>query len=163
MTPMETPRHVATHVPPDGGQAIWLVGDTYTVKLSGEQTGGAFSLSEAVVPAGGGPPPHIHHQEDETFVVLEGELLLEMGETTLPAPVGTVLYVPKGTRHGFRNVGANPARMLFLYMPAGMERMFAEIGQPAQRGVPAPPNSPEDVAKMLAVADKYHFELLPRQ
>jgi len=160
MTSTDT-QPVATYVPPEGGESVWLVGDTYTVKLSGEQTGGMFSLSEAIVPAGGGPPPHIHYQEDETFVVLEGELILEADERTLPAPIGTVLHVPKGVRHGFRNVGGTPARMLFLYTPAGMERMFEEIGRPAQAGVPAPPNSPEDVARMASVAAKYHFELLP--
>jgi mannose-6-phosphate isomerase-like protein (cupin superfamily) len=108
MSSPEAPRRSATYVPPDGGQAVWLVGDTYTVKLAGEQTGGVFSLAEAIVPAGGGPPPHIHDDEDEAFVVLAGELLLEADERTLPAPAGTVLYVPKGTRHGFRNVGATP-------------------------------------------------------
>ena len=158
---MHTTHPTAIHVPPDGGQAFWLVGDTYTLKLSGEQTGGAFSLSEARVPPGGGPPPHIHYAEDETFVLLEGELILEADGRRLPAPVGTVLHVPKGTRHGFTNVGTTPARMLFLYAPAGMERMFAEIGKPAQPGESAPPPSQEDVAKLLSVAQKYHFELLP--
>jgi len=158
---MRTTHPTAIHVPPDAGQSFWLVGDTYTLKLSGEQTGGAFSLSEARVPPGGGPPPHIHHAEDETFVLLEGELLLEADGRTLPAAVGTVLYVPKGTCHGFTNVGTTPARMLFLYAPAGMERMFAEIGQPAQPGEAAPPPSQADVAKLISVVDKYHFELLP--
>ena len=158
---MHTTRPTAIQVPPDAGQAFWLVGDTYTLKLTGEQTGGAFSLSQAVVPPGGGPPPHVHYAEDETFVLLEGELLLEADGRTLPAPAGTVVYVPKGTRHGFTNVGTTPARMLFLYAPAGMERMFAEIGQPARPGEAAPPPSQADVAKLLSVAQKYHFELLP--
>jgi mannose-6-phosphate isomerase-like protein (cupin superfamily) len=158
---METTPRPAVHVPPDAGDAVWLVGDTYTLKLSGDQTGGAFSLSEALVSPGGGPPPHIHNAEDEAFVVLEGELLLEVDGRTIPAPVGTVLYVPKGTRHGFTNVGTTPARMLFLYTPAGMERMFQEIGTPARSGTIAPAPGPEDIAKLLSVASKYHFEILP--
>jgi len=161
MTSRQMLGRAATHVPPGGGQTVWLVGDTYTVKLAGEQTGGAFSLSEALVPAGGGPPPHVHDQEDETFVVLEGELLLEVDGRALPAPVGTVMHVPQGTRHSYVNVGGTTVRMLFLYTPAGMEGMFGEIGQPAQLGVPPPPNSAEDVAKLAAVAAKYHFRLLP--
>src|SRR5437762_3279990 len=102
----------AIHVPPAAGAAWWLVGDTYTLKIAGAQTGGAFTLLEAVVPPGGGPPPHIHYAEDETFVVLEGALAFTAGERTVPAPVGTVLYVPKGTRHSFAAVGTVPARML---------------------------------------------------
>ena len=72
---MSVEKEPAVHVPPGEGESVWLLGDTYTLKISGEQTGGAFTLLEAVVPLGGGPPPHIHHLEDEVFVVLEGELL----------------------------------------------------------------------------------------
>jgi mannose-6-phosphate isomerase-like protein (cupin superfamily) len=156
-----TTEPAAVVVPPEEGATVWLVGDTYTLKISGAQTGGAFTLLEAVVSPGGGPPPHIHYQEDETFIVLEGELTFKTGERTVPAPVGTVVHVPKGTRHSYATVGKVPVRMLFLYAPAGMEGMFTEIGTPAQPGVAAPPPSPEDVAKLMAVADKYHFAILP--
>jgi hypothetical protein len=42
------------------GRSLWVVGDRYTIKATGEETGGAFALVEALVPPGGGPPPHIH-------------------------------------------------------------------------------------------------------
>ena len=87
---MSLEKRVAVYVPPGEGETVWLLGDTYTLKISGEQTGGAFTLLEAVVPLGGGPPPHIHHLEDEVFVILEGELLVTVAARTLPAPVGTV-------------------------------------------------------------------------
>jgi mannose-6-phosphate isomerase-like protein (cupin superfamily) len=157
---MSEEKQAAVHVPPGEGEAVWLLGDTYTLKISGQQTGGAFTLLEAVVPPGGGPPPHIHHLEDEVFVVLEGELLITAAGRTLPGPVGTVLFVPKGTQHSYSVVGAVPVRMLFLYVPAGMEKMFPEIGKPAQPGVAAPPASAEDVAKLLAVAAKYNFTVV---
>jgi mannose-6-phosphate isomerase-like protein (cupin superfamily) len=158
---MPLEEQAAVHVPPGGGEVVWLLGDTYTLKISGEQTGGAFTLLEAVVPLGGGPPPHIHHLEDEVFVILEGELLVTVAGRTLPAPVGTVISVPKGTQHSYAVVGTTPVRMLFLYVPAGMEKMFEEIGTPAQPGVAAPPVSEEDVAKLLSVAAKYNFTIVP--
>ncbi len=158
---MTTLEPAASHVPPGGGDAVWLVGDTYTLKIAGAQTGGAFTLLEAIVPPGGGPPPHIHHREDETFVVLEGELVFRERDRAVASPPGTVLHIPKGTAHGFTNVGTTPARMLFLYTPAGMEGMFGEIGTAAQPGLPAPPPGPSDIARMLAVAPKYGFTLLP--
>lgn len=151
----------AVHVPPGGGETVWLLGDTYTLKVSGEQTGGAFTLLEAVVPLGGGPTPHIHHLEDEVFIILEGELLVKVAGRTLSAPAGTVISVPKGTQHSYAVVGTTPVRMLFLYIPAGMEKMFDEIGTPAQPGLAAPPVSEEDVAKLLSVAAKYNFTILP--
>ncbi len=157
---MET-RTQPSVVPPGAGQRWWLLGDTYTLKLSGEETGGAFALLEAVVPPGGGPPPHVHDAEDETFVILAGELAVTTEAGTIAAPAGTVVHVPQGTRHSYATVGTTPARMLFLYAPAGMERMFAEIGTPAQPGIAAPPPSEADVAKLVSVADTYHFTLLP--
>jgi mannose-6-phosphate isomerase-like protein (cupin superfamily) len=158
---MSVEKEPAVHVPPGEGESVWLLGDTYTLKISGEQTSGAFTLLEAVVPLGGGPPPHIHHLEDEVFVVLEGELLFTADGRTLPTPVGTVVCVPKGTQHSYAAVGSVPVRMLFLYVPAGMEKMFGEIGIPAQPGVAAPPASQEDVAKLLSVAGKYNFTIVP--
>ncbi len=95
-------------------------------------------------------------------MVLEGALEVTANGRTVPAPAGTVIHVPKGTIHSYATVGATPVRMLFLYAPAGMERMFGEIGTPAQPGVPAPPLTLEDVAKLLSVAAKYHFEVPAR-
>ena len=158
---MPSEKKAAVHVPPGEGETVWLLGDTYTLKISGEQTGGAFTLLEAVVPLRGGPPPHIHHLEDEVFVILEGELLVTVAAHTLPAPVGTVISVPKGTQHSYAVVGTTPVRMLFIYVPAGMEKMFEEIGKPVQSGVAAPPVSEEDVAKLLSVAAKYNFTIVP--
>jgi mannose-6-phosphate isomerase-like protein (cupin superfamily) len=145
----------------DGGETVFLVGDTYTTLLSGAQTGGAFTLLEALVPPDTGPPPHIHHAEDETFILIEGSLTLQVGERTVDARPGAVVFVPKGTRHSFKNVGVGVARMLFIYNPPGMEGMFAEIGKPGRRGVQAPPLDPKDVEAMIAIAPKYKFSIAP--
>jgi mannose-6-phosphate isomerase-like protein (cupin superfamily) len=158
---MSTVENQAITIAPGAGTKTWLLGDTYTLKLAGTQTAGAFALLEAVVPPGGGPPSHIHYAEDETFVILEGEIIFTTDEGTIAASTGTVVHVPKGTKHSYATVGTVPVRMLFLYVPAGMEGMFDEIGTPAQPGVAAPPSSPEDVAKLLAVAAKYNFAVVP--
>ena len=54
------------------GRSIWVIGDRYTIKCSGNDTSGAYAMMEAIVPPGHGPPPHIHSREDEAFYVLEG-------------------------------------------------------------------------------------------
>ena len=84
-----------------------------------------------------------------------------MAGRTLPAPVGTVISVPMGTQHSYAAVGTVPVRMLCFYTPAGMEKMFDEIGTPAQPGVAAPPATQEDVADLLAAAAKYNFKIAP--
>jgi len=52
---------------------IGLVGDTYTITVTGAQTGGRFCVIDMHILPGGGPPPH-RHDFDETFIVLEGEM-----------------------------------------------------------------------------------------
>jgi quercetin dioxygenase-like cupin family protein len=148
------------HVPPDGGSTVFLVGDTYTTLLTGAQTGGAFTLLEALVPPDTGPPPHAHHAEDETFVLLEGALTFRVGDEAHAASRGTTIFVPRDTVHSFTNVGAGAARMLFMYSPAGMEGMFAEIGTPGTRGVQAPPRTVADVEALISVAAKYRFSVV---
>ena len=147
------------HVPPDGGSTVFLVGDTYTTLLTGAQTGGAFTLLEALVPPDTGPPPHRHHAEEETFVLLEGELTFRLDDAVYEARPGTTLFVPREHVHSFRTTGATPARMLFMYSPAGMEGMFAEIGSPGVRGMQGPPLHPDDVAAMIGVAARYRFSI----
>ncbi len=158
---METVSVEPVHVGQQDGDTVFLVGDTYTTLLSGKQTGGTFSLLEALVPPDTGPPPHIHHAEDETFILLEGELTFRLGNDNHDARAGTVIFVPKGTPHSFKNIGSGVARMMFMYSPAGMEGMFAEIGAPGKRGVQAPPLNPADIAAMIAIAPKYRFSIVP--
>ena len=82
-----------------------------------------------------------------------------VGGVTHAAAPGTTVFVPRGAVHTFSNVGTAPARMLFMYSPAGMEGMFAEIGAPGARGVQGPPRSAADVEALIAVAAKYGFTI----
>lgn len=148
------------HIGPDGGESVFLVGDTYTTLLSGAQTGGAFTLLEALVMPDAGPPPHAHHGEEETFVLLDGTMSFTVGGETHDASAGSVVYVPRDVAHSYRNTGDGPARMLFLYSPAGMDGMFTEIGRPGRRGVLPPPLDPADIAAMAGVAAKYRFSFV---
>jgi len=79
------------HVSPDGGDSLFLVGDTYTTMLSGGQTSGAFTLLEALVLPEAGLPPHAHHGEEETFVLLAGEMTFHVADQTYDARPATVL------------------------------------------------------------------------
>jgi mannose-6-phosphate isomerase-like protein (cupin superfamily) len=148
------------HVPAGTGDTVFLLGDTYTTLLSGAQTGGSFAMLEALVPAQTGPPPHIHHAEDETFILLEGVLDFHVADDLHRAEADSVIFVPRGTRHHFSNIGAGLARMLFLYSPAGMEGMFSEIGSPGTRGAQAPPLSASDLETLGRVAGKYRFSIV---
>ncbi len=79
-----------TYSAPGEGESVWVVGDLITLKLTSEDTGGAFSLFEGAIPPGGGPPPHVQHREDESFYVMEGQFEFLVGEDTIPGGGGLV-------------------------------------------------------------------------
>src|SRR3954453_4257742 len=93
------------HILPKEGKDLWVAGELVTLKVVGADTDGAFVLLEEVTPSQGGPPPHIHHQEDEVFYVLEGELEFLVGDRTILATAGSAVYGPRDILHAFKNVG----------------------------------------------------------
>lgn len=135
------------------GRRLHILGDGVTCKLDGQATGGAFAVFDVVVPPGGGPPPHIHHREDETFLVVEGEIEFWVDGRTFMAKAGTWVFGPRGVPHRFHNHGSHEARMVILVTPAGIERFFEELSREV-------PTMPPDVAKVVAVCAKHGIEIL---
>ncbi|MFI6079524.1 cupin domain-containing protein [Streptomyces sp. NPDC051217] len=121
------------------GVTKWMQGDTFTVKLTKEQSNGSLGFVQATVPPGSGPIAHAHGDEDEAFFVQSGELeILNGDETSLIGP-GDFVFIPRNTRHRYRNIGLHHASMLVILTPAGHETGFIEIGEEPQPGVPVPP------------------------
>jgi quercetin dioxygenase-like cupin family protein len=143
---------------------IGLVGDTYTILLTGEDTAGRYCLIDMHVPPGGGPPPH-RHDFEELFTVLEGEIEVTFRGEHSTARAGQVINVPANAPHQFQNKSDRAARLLCLCAPAGQEKFFLEIGVPvATRTTPPPKANAADQdalkAKVEALAPKYKTELL---
>jgi quercetin dioxygenase-like cupin family protein len=143
---------------------VSVVGGTYTILISGQDTDGRYCLIDMLVPSGGGPGQH-RHDFEEMFSVLEGEIELTFrGEKSL-ATAGTTVNIPANAPHFFRNVSAKPARLLCLCSPAGQEEFFLEVGKVVEsRTAAAPELSKEEqaafIAKAKALAPKYRTELL---
>lgn len=142
-------------VPPGEGPTLAVAGGRYTIKASGEDTGGAFTLIEMLVPPQAGAIPHLHEREEESFYILEGSLRFRVGDETLTAAAGTFVKTPRGVCHGFQNVGETPARVLLLVVPAGLEKFFQEVGQ-----FPSEKSSPPNVEKFKEVAPRYGLTIL---
>lgn len=130
------------------------MGSTFTLKATAENTGGSMLLLEASVPPQGGPPPHVHRETDEVFWVLEGEIEFTGGDRSFVAGAGSFVFVPKGTMHGFKNVGLGTARFVGMALPGGLEGYFREVGLPAGEGA-APPPTQEEAEKGLAAGPRY--------
>jgi quercetin dioxygenase-like cupin family protein len=112
------------------------------------------------VPPGGGPPLHVHSREEEGFYVLEGEITFTVNGERLVAGVGTFANMPVGTPHSFRNESDRPARMLISVAPAGLEKMFFEVGVPLDEGsTTALPPTHEEIDRLLAAAPRYGVEI----
>jgi mannose-6-phosphate isomerase-like protein (cupin superfamily) len=144
----------AVVVRPGDGEAIWFLNGRMTLKMTGEQSHGAYGLTEAVVPSGFSPPMHVHHREDESFYVLEGELTVRCGDDTFRAPAGSLVFLPRGVPHGFVVESDTPVRMLNLMTPGGGEGFFVAAGRPAgDDGLPAP--GPVDVDRLRRAGEQY--------
>jgi quercetin dioxygenase-like cupin family protein len=149
------------HRTPAEGRTIAVVGDVYRILATGEETNGQYAMVEALVPPGGGPPPHVHSREEEGFYVLEGVITFTLGDRRIVAPAGTFASMPVGTPHSFKNESSQPAKMLITVAPAGLERMFLEVGVPvAQGATTAPPPTPAEIETLLAATPRYGIEML---
>ena len=149
---------------PETANHIGLVGDTYTVTVSGQDTGGRFCIIDMHVPPGGGPGPH-RHDFEETFILLEGEIEATFRGRKSIVRAGQTINVPSNAPHQFHNASSRPARMICICAPAGNDRFFAEMGVPvATRTTPPPELTPEQMAGFLqkakTLAPQYRTELL---
>lgn len=140
---------------PGEGKAFSAAGQTIILKATGQDTGGAWSLTEFLLPPRlieAAPPPHVHTREDEAFFVLEGTVTIQSGNRTIKARAGSFVLSPKGAVHTFSNPEAEPARMQVISSPAGLENFFVELFE-VLRIVPP------DIPKILETFQKYGMEV----
>jgi len=144
---------VASHV--ESVPTLDVLGVVHRVLLDGKQTRGALALVEVIAPPGGVIPPHIHHREEETFHVLEGELEMWCGGHTTRLRAGDTFFAPRGVPHSPRAVGESALRILVTLTPAGFERFFREADDLGERGEA----TPERITELLKT--QYGCDLLP--
>ena len=110
----------------DEGETLSVLGTRLRFLCLPDETGGTFSLMEAVMPLGSGPPPH-EHPWDEAYYVVEGEVDFVLGGDARRVGAGDFLYAPGGTVHGFKGASASPARVLVFDAPAAAEGFFRDV------------------------------------
>jgi quercetin dioxygenase-like cupin family protein len=143
---------------------IGLVGDTYTITVSGDDTAGRFCVIDMHIPPGGGPPPH-RHDFEETFILLEGEIEATFRGKNSVVRAGDTVNIPANAPHQFHNASSKPTRLLCICSPAGQENFFIEVGVPVATRTTPPPKLDEKqqaefIQKVKALAPKYRTELL---
>ena len=149
---------------PENLPHIGLVGDTYTITVTGDETDGHFCVIDMHIPPGGGPPPH-RHDFEETFILLDGEMEGTFRGKKSIVRAGDTLNIPSNAPHQFHNASTRPVRLLCICSPAGQEKFFTEVGVPVATRTTPPPklNEKEQAAfieRVKAIAPKYRTELL---
>lgn len=142
-------------------RSVWYSGWLLTFLATGDETNGQFALMEQVARKGNVPPRHIHHREDETFYVVEGEMTFSVGDETIKATPGTMVFAPRDIPHSF-TIDSEQVRMLVMVAPAGAEGFFKECSVPApSMTLPPPADVPySEIQKMMALAPGYGFEFV---
>ena len=177
-----TSSQAASPIPPDDSQRnltiarpnedanlphIGLVGDTYTILLTGKETAGRYCLIDMHVPPCGGPGPH-RHDFEEMFTILEGEIEVTFRGKKSVVRTGETVNIPANSPHFFRNTSERPTRMLCMCSPAGQEEFFIRLGVPVESRTALPPKMDESAqaafkAKAEALAPQFRTELLKPQ
>jgi len=122
----------------EGEQRWFYGGGLHTWKVTSEESGGAFLLFEFVGAQGKVTPVHIHPACDETFYILEGEILLDLDGQRRALAAGGVVAIPRGAPHAFM-VTSPETRMLTLQTPGLDEKFFRLASEPAPEGSTAIP------------------------
>lgn len=151
-------------VNPREGQDLSVVGDNYRLLITGKETENAFAVIDMLIPPGGGPMPHAHATFQESFYVIEGEIVVRTEEQTYVAKQGSFVSIPKGGAiHSFKNEANVNAHILCIVVAAGLEEFFKEIGQPVAFGsfLPPPVMNAEAAARLKTIAEKYNQEVFP--
>ncbi|MDG1805900.1 cupin domain-containing protein [Flavicella sp.] len=122
---------------PDGGKEWNVFGVKITGKILSEATDGAYSVIVTDTPPMGGPPPHVHSHEDELFYVLKGHYKFFCGDKVMDAPQGSLVQLPKGIPHHFKNIDTITGITINTITPGGFENFFETIAQISKKGKPS--------------------------
>ena len=97
--------------------------------VDGSDTGERFALVQHLfAPRALAAPMHRHHLEDEFTYVISGRIGAVLGEEEVFGEPGDLLFKPRGQWHTFWNATDEPAAVLELISPAGLEQFFRWLG-----------------------------------
>jgi quercetin dioxygenase-like cupin family protein len=138
----------------DDGKKLHIFGDVeFLVKVSSEESGGAFTLMDSLNPAGTYMPPHLHTTVDETFYILEGAFEFEVDGRVLRAGPGATVFAPRGIPHSLKVTSDTAGRALVLTAPGGFDRCIEDLA--------ALPSDPPDMTRAFEVCWRHGIEFLP--
>jgi mannose-6-phosphate isomerase-like protein (cupin superfamily) len=156
------PTHKPSQHAPTSLEHLWFLDTLVTVHVAqGPDTNG-ISILESLAPHGDAPPLHVHRDEDEAFHVIDGELLVRVGDEQSTVAAGETVLAPRAVPHTYRVTSREGARWLIITR-GGFERFVRAAARPAERPqLPAPsgPPTPDEAAAFALVADQHGIDLI---
>jgi len=150
---------------PEEAPSIQLNEVVFRYGIGSAETDGGLSMLEVTIPPRTLIKPHLHAHEDEFSLVLAGPIGVRAGEDTIEeVPTGSWLVKPRGVPHAMWNIGEQPARVLEVVMPGGLERYFEEIAPVLRNHGPDWTKRYADLAEAygLTILDDWSDELKAR-
>ena len=123
-------------VPPGEGTCVMLFAVRFDYKVTSADSGGALAALEVTIPPRTLVKPHNHSREDEYTVVLDGTVGARVGDRVVEAGTGASMVKPRGIPHAMWNAGPEPARVLEVLSPGGLEEYFEELAPALRAKVP---------------------------
>lgn len=145
----------ATAVAAGEGGPLHVLGHIINIMLGSAETQGNHFAFEVITPAGQVVPQHVHEHEDEYGYIVEGVWEATLDGRTCEVRPGAVIYCPRCTSHGFRNIGPTTGRMIWFANPgANDEHTFTELGELFS-------DVPPDMQKVVNIFGNHGIQVLP--
>ena len=141
---------MATQTTPTDAPTLCWLGVSYKTILSSAASSGAMSIVRSVSSPGSGPPRHIHHEEDETFVILTGRCEFWMAGEVSSVGTGETMFIPRGIEHTFQICTPDDCEHLVILTPGGFEQFFVDMAEGQYR-------IPEDMEAIHESAARHHL------
>lgn len=163
MSSLDPALDAAPAIPPLVGPVLAFLDGAATIALSRDDNADGVSVIDHHVPFGDGPPLHIHHDEDEIFVILSGEVRFEVDGRLSTGRAGDTVVGPRGVPHRYRVVSPGGARYLTITR-GGFEPMIRAVSRPVEASFKRPrmaiPPTPEMQAALAAACVANGIELI---
>jgi quercetin dioxygenase-like cupin family protein len=144
----------AAFTDPGSQPVLHFLGSPERLLVAGEQSGGEFALFGSTGERGHTVPRHRHRLASETFIVMDGELLIEVGDERRVAAAGYVAVLPREQVHTFMVVSPT-ARYLTLHTPAGFDAFVRNVSDAVQATGATP-----DRAALVALAAEHGIDIV---
>jgi quercetin dioxygenase-like cupin family protein len=147
MTAVPAPKLVA----PGEGKTVTLFGVRFEYKVESADSGGALSVLQIEIPPRTLVKPHNHTREDEFSVILSGTVGVKIGDQVMEAVEGGHLVKPRGIPHAMWNTGSEPATVIEILSPGGLERYFEKLEPILRHEGGAGPNEYYELAQSYGI------------